>query len=140
LEFLDRRAAAKLKYRFNGVPRETELELKCRFNLRHRQHIGRYSLVALRRGIRTQFGPAALCGRLIISEMAIKHAFTKSTLAYNPTEKTMKRAGSKVPVEQQQDEQPDDLSIPDFLRRPIPTSAAKRVENRQQSAPAPSVN
>jgi hypothetical protein len=72
--------------------------------------------------------------------MAIKHAFTKSTLAYNPTEKTMKRAGSKVPVEQQQDEQPDDLSIPDFLRRPTPTTAAQRVENRQQSAPAPSVN
>jgi hypothetical protein len=35
----------------------------------------------------------------------------------------MKRVGSKVPVEQQRDETPDDLSIPDFLRRPIPTTA-----------------
>jgi hypothetical protein len=52
----------------------------------------------------------------------------------------MKKVGSKLPVEQQQDEQPDDLSIPDFLRRPIPTTAAKRVEIRQPSAPAPSVN
>ena len=52
----------------------------------------------------------------------------------------MKRVGSKVPVEQQRDEQPDDLSIPDFLRRPIPTTAAQRVETRQQSAPAPGGN
>ena len=52
----------------------------------------------------------------------------------------MKRVGSKVLIEQQRDEQPDDLSIPDFLRRPIPTPAAQRVETRQQSAPAPSVN
>jgi hypothetical protein len=60
LEFVaGRRAAAKLKYRFNGAPRETEFELKCRFNLRHRQPIGGHSLVALRRGIRSQFGPGA---------------------------------------------------------------------------------
>jgi len=50
----------------------------------------------------------------------------------------MKRVGSKVSVGQQRDEQPDDLTIPDFLRRPVP--AAQRVETRQQSAPAPSVN
>jgi len=52
----------------------------------------------------------------------------------------MKRVGSKVPVEQQRDEQPDDLSIPDFLRRPFPTAAGQRAEARQQSAPAPGVN
>ena len=50
----------------------------------------------------------------------------------------MKRVGSKVHVEQQRDEQPDDLSIPDFLRRPIPATAAQRVETRQQSASVPS--
>ena len=52
----------------------------------------------------------------------------------------MKRVGSKLPVEQQRDEQPDDLSIPDFLRRPLPATAAQRVEPRQQSAPVPGAN
>jgi hypothetical protein len=52
----------------------------------------------------------------------------------------MKRVGSKVPVHQQRDEQPDDLSIPDFLRRPSPTAATQSVETRQQSVPAPGVN
>ena len=52
----------------------------------------------------------------------------------------MKRVGSKMPVEPQQAEQPDDLSIPDFLRRPFPATVAQRVETRQQSAPAPGVN
>ena len=49
----------------------------------------------------------------------------------------MKSVGSKSPVEQQPDEQPDDLSIPDFLRRYIPATPAQRVEARQLSAPAP---
>jgi hypothetical protein len=51
----------------------------------------------------------------------------------------MKSVGSKVYAEPQPDETPDDLSIPDFLRRPTPT-AAQCVETRQQSTPAPSVN
>jgi len=52
----------------------------------------------------------------------------------------MKRVGSKVPAGEQSDEQPDDLSIPDFLRRHIPAAPAQRGETRQQSAPAPSPN
>ena len=52
----------------------------------------------------------------------------------------MKTVGSKVPVEPQRDEQPDDLSIPDFLRRPIPATPTQRIESRQPSAPVPSLN
>jgi hypothetical protein len=52
----------------------------------------------------------------------------------------MKSVGSKAPVEQQPAEQPDDLSIPDFLRRYIPAAPAQRVETRQLSAPAPGLN
>jgi len=40
----------------------------------------------------------------------------------------MKSVGSKVYAEPQPDETPDDLSIPDFLRRPTPTAAAQCVE------------
>lgn len=49
----------------------------------------------------------------------------------------MKRVGPKVPVERQRDEPTDDLSIPDFLRRPIPSTAAPPVETKQQPATAP---
>ena len=48
----------------------------------------------------------------------------------------MKKVGSRVPVEKQRYEMPDDLSIPDFLRRPIPT-AATPVEVKQQPATQP---
>jgi hypothetical protein len=43
---------------------------------------------------------------------------------------------SKLPVEQQRDEPPDDFRIPDFLRRPIPSTATPLVETKQQSASA----
>jgi hypothetical protein len=53
----------------------------------------------------------------------------------------MKSVGSKAPVEQQPAQQPDDLSIPDFLRRYIPTPPPVQcVETRQLSAPAPGLN
>ncbi|MGB8896490.1 MAG: hypothetical protein WCD13_19605 [Pseudolabrys sp.] len=35
----------------------------------------------------------------------------------------MRKVGPKEAIEKQRDETPDDLSIPDFLRRPIPTTA-----------------
>jgi hypothetical protein len=52
----------------------------------------------------------------------------------------MKKVGSKVAPEEQRFETPDDLSIPDFLRRTSPSTAAQRVEGRQQSVPSPSGN
>jgi hypothetical protein len=67
-------------------------------------------------------------------EPAIKHTLTKSAPPLVKWRKTMKRAGSKLPVEQQPDEQPDDLRIPDFLRRPIQSSATPPVDTTQQSA------
>jgi hypothetical protein len=36
----------------------------------------------------------------------------------------MRKVGTKAPVEKQQYETPDDLSIPDFLRRTTPSTAA----------------
>ena len=35
----------------------------------------------------------------------------------------MRKVRPKEAIEKQRDETPDDLSIPDFLRRPIPTTA-----------------
>jgi len=51
----------------------------------------------------------------------------------------MKRVGSKVAA-QQPVELPDDLTIPDFLRRSILGSAVQQAEIGQQSPPAPRVN
>jgi hypothetical protein len=46
----------------------------------------------------------------------------------------MRNVESKAPVEKQQHEMPDDWSIPDFLRRPIPSTAASPTKtSRNQS-------
>ena len=46
----------------------------------------------------------------------------------------MRKVGSKTPVEKQQHETPDDLSIPDFLRRPFPSTATSANKDHNQSA------
>ena len=47
----------------------------------------------------------------------------------------MKKVGSKTAAEKQQYETPNDLSIPDFLRRPIPSAAAARALPTKTDAP-----
>jgi hypothetical protein len=48
----------------------------------------------------------------------------------------MRKVGTKAPVEKQQYETPDDLSIPDFLRRPTPSTASAANKNNNQSTAA----
>jgi hypothetical protein len=48
----------------------------------------------------------------------------------------MRKVGSKTPVEKQQYDTRDDLSIPDFLRRPSPSTAAAAANKGQNNQPA----
>jgi hypothetical protein len=68
---------------------------------------------------------------------SIKFALTKSVAALlqRRGKKVMRKTGSKTPAEKQQYETPDDLSIPDFLRRPAPSTATAN-KNHNQSATA----
>jgi hypothetical protein len=47
----------------------------------------------------------------------------------------MGTVGSNTPVEKERYETPDDLSIPDFLRRPTP-STANSAPNKDHNGPA----
>ena len=47
----------------------------------------------------------------------------------------MRKTGSKTPAEKQQYETPDDLSIPDFLRRPVPSTATANKNHNQSATP-----
>jgi hypothetical protein len=48
----------------------------------------------------------------------------------------MRKVESKTPVEKREYETPDDLSIPDFLRRPIPSSAVSAGNKSQNQSAA----
>jgi hypothetical protein len=52
----------------------------------------------------------------------------------------MKKVGSTSVSEYRGDETPDDLSIPDFLRRPLHAPEDQRVENRRRAEPPTTVN
>jgi len=73
-----------------------------------------------------------------VHQLPVKYALTKA-LHRESNGEDYEKSWIKVTA-QQPVELPDDLTIPDFLRRSILGSAVQQAEIGQQSPPAPRVN